>query len=662
MSGCEEYEGTQRGRTYIMSESMSIRGYLQKELSEPTVFELQERARRCRAASVVMTSVAGSGHPGGSLSSLDLYILLLGAANLTPENVNEIDRDRIVVSHGHTSPGVYSALADRGFMDILDVEAHFRQAGSPYQGHVERDVPGVDWGTGNLGQGLAAGVGFALAAKARGKDSHVYVVMGDGEQPKGQIAEARRIASKEKLGNLTVLIDWNDIQISGHLKDVMPVNIRALWEADGWRVLECDGHDYASLYKTIKDGVSDHLPTVLLCKTVMGKGVSFMEATPEYHGKAVSGDNIDRALKELGFDLALYEDALSRRKSPLPEAHPVSFPTISLDLGTPMTYAVGDKMDNRGAFGKALAQVGTLNYKKKEKTPLLAFDCDLAGSVKLDGFAKECPESFIQLGIQEHAAATIVGAASTAGVVPVWADFGVFGVDEVYNQQRLNDVNRAASKTVLTHVGLDVGEDGMTHQCIDYAGLLRNTFHWKLVVPADPNQTDRATRWMLTEPTNVCLAMGRSVLPIITREDGTPFFAGDYVFHYGKLDLLRKGCHGTFLAMGHMVNAALEAREILLKEGIDIQVLHCAAPLALDTKTLIAYVGNNPLVTCEDHHADTGLGSIVAVEFARAGHSVPLKTMGVTRYGDSGASKDVFARMGLTAVDIAREMKKLLNK
>ena len=114
--------------------------------------------------------------------------------------------------------------------------------------------------------------------------------------------------------------------------------------------------------------------------------------------------------------------------------------------------------------------------------------------------------------------------------------------------------------------------------------------------------------------------------------------------------------------MGHMVNAALEAREILLKEGIDIQVLHCAAPLALDTKTLIAYVGNNPLVTCEDHHADTGLGSIVAVEFARAGHSVPLKTMGVTRYGDSGASKDVFARMGLTAVDIAREMKKLLNK
>ena len=178
-----------------MSESISIRGYLQKELSEPTVFELQERARRCRAASVVMTSVAGSGHPGGSLSSLDLYILLLGAANLTPENVNEIDRDRIVVSHGHTSPGVYSALADRGFMDILDVEAHFRQAGSPYQGHVERDVPGVDWGTGNLGQGLAAGVGFALAAKARGKDSHVYVVMGDGEQPKGQIAEARRIAS-----------------------------------------------------------------------------------------------------------------------------------------------------------------------------------------------------------------------------------------------------------------------------------------------------------------------------------------------------------------------------------------------------------------------------------------------------------------------------------
>ena len=644
-----------------MSESVSVRGFQQGELSEQTVFDLQERARRCRAASIVMTSVAGSGHPGGSLSSLDLYILLFGVADLTVEKVNNLDRDRIVVSHGHTSPGVYSALASWGFMDILDVEAHFRQAGSPYQGHVERDVPGVDWGTGNLGQGLSAGVGFALAARARGNGAHIYVVMGDGEQPKGQIAEARRIASKEKLGNLTVLIDWNDIQISGHLKEVMPANIRALWEADGWRVLECDGHDYRSLYKTLKDGVADNLPTVLLCKTVMGKGVSFMEATPEYHGKAVSGENIDRALEELGFGRGLYEEALLRRKSPLPELHPVLLPVISLDLGTPMTYAVGDKMDNRGAFGKALAQVGKLNYKKDGQTPLLAFDCDLSGSVKLDSFAKECPESFIQLGIQEHAAATIAGAASTVGVVPIWADFGVFGIDEVYNQQRLNDVNRAASKTVLTHVGLDVGEDGMTHQCIDYVGLLRNSFNWKLVVPADPNQTDRAVRWMLSEPTNVCLAMGRSVLPVITREDGTPFFAGDYTFGYGKLDLLRSGCQGTFLAMGHTVNLALEAREILLKEGVDIQVLHCATPLALDIETLIGYVGSNPLVTCEDHHADTGLGSIVAVEFARVGHSLPLKTMGVTRYGDSGASKDVFARMGLTAADVAKEMKSLLK-
>lgn len=644
-----------------MDECAAIRGFRCDELSESAVLALRERAGRCRAASVVMTGVAGSGHPGGSLSSLDMYMLLFGVADLTPQNARLLDRDRVVVSHGHTSPGVYSALASWGFFDLAEVEAHFRRAGSPYQGHVERDVPGVDWGTGNLGQGLAAGVGFALAARARGSAAHTYVVMGDGEQPKGQLAEARRVAAKEKLGNLTALIDWNDIQISGHLQEIMPADIRALWEADGWRVLESDGHDYAALYKALKEGVGDAVPTVLLCKTVMGKGVSFMEGTPEYHGKAASGEHLDRALKELGFDRELYEEALRRRKSPLPKSSEIRLPAVSLDLGTPETYAAGDKMDNRGAFGRAIAQVGKLNYKKEGRTPLLAFDCDLAGSVKLDGFAKECPDSFIQLGIQEHAAATIAGAASVAGVVPVWAAFGVFGIDEVYNQQRLNDVNRAALKTVLTHVGLDVGEDGMTHQCIDYVGLLRNTFHWKLVVPADPNQTDRAARWMLCEPANVCLAMGRSILPIVTREDGTPFFAGDYVFDYGKLDIVRGGKNGTILAMGHRVNAALEAREILEKEGLDVQVLHCAAPLALDMDELAALVGNAPLVTCEDHHADTGLGSIVALGFARMGRSVPLKTMGVTRYGDSGAAKDVFARMGLTAADIAQEMKTLLK-
>ncbi|MDO4560062.1 MAG: transketolase [bacterium] len=638
-----------------------IRHFKADGISEAGAAELREAAREARVWAVVATAAAKSGHPAGALSSMDIYMTLLGAANVTPALADSPERDRVVVSHGHTSAGFYAALAEYGFFPAHEMAANFRRAGSPYQGHVERDVPGVDWGTGNLGQGLAAGVGFALAARARGSQSHTWVVMGDGEQVKGQVAEARRIAAKEKLTNLTALVDWNDIQISGRLEEVMPVDIPALWAADGWQVTECDGHDYDALYKAMKAAKEAPVPTVVLCKTTMGKGVSFMENIPDYHGKPAGGEKLEQALKELGSDIAVFNAALAERKGPLPRGRRVAPEKPALELGTPHTYTKEDKKDNRGAFGKALAEVGALNYKKEGATPMLVFDCDLAGSVKVDGFAKACPDNYVEAGIQEHTTATAAGAASAAGVVSVWADFGVFASDEVYNQQRLNDINRASAKTVLTHSGLDVGEDGMTHQCIDYVGLFRNTFGWNVIVPADPNQTDRATRWMLVEPGNICLAMGRSVLPVVTKEDGTPFYGGDYKFRCGAIDLLRDGRDVVILAMGHLAGRAVEAREALAQEGISAKVLHCATPLSMDKDELFALVGDLPLLTCEDHHADTGIGAIAALAFARAGKAVKIKNLGVTRYGLSGSNSDVLADMGLTAAGIAAAVKELLR-
>jgi transketolase len=227
-----------------------------------------------------MVSLADSGHPAGSLSSTEMYLAVYGVADLTPKNCSDVDRDYVSISHGHTSPGAYAALAEWGFFSSMDAVAHFRQCGSPFQGHVERDVPGIDWGSGNLGQGLSAGVGFALAQKARKNGRRTYVLMGDGGQTKGQSAEARRIAVKENLTNLTALVDWNNIQISGTLESVMPADIPALWRADGWNVLECDGHSFRELYAALRLGTSGDRPTVILCRTVMGRGVSFMENTP----------------------------------------------------------------------------------------------------------------------------------------------------------------------------------------------------------------------------------------------------------------------------------------------------------------------------------------------------------------------------------------------
>lgn len=638
-----------------------ILNFKAESISANGIEELKEASREARVWAVVATAAAKSGHPAGALSSMDIYMTLLGAANVTPALADSPERDRIVVSHGHTSAGFYAALAAYGFFPAHEMAANFRRAGSPYQGHVERDVPGVDWGTGNLGQGLAAGVGFALAARARGSQAHSWVVMGDGEQVKGQVAEARRLAAKEKLTNLTVLVDWNDIQISGRLEEVMPVNIPALWAADGWQVVECDGHDYNALYRAMKAAKEASVPTVILCRTTMGKGVSFMENIPDYHGKPAAGEKLEQALKELGSDISLFNAVLEERKGPLPKGRHVAPEKPALALGVPHTYTKEDKKDNRGAFGKALAEVGELNYKKADATPMLVFDCDLAGSVKVDGFAKLCPDNYVEAGIQEHMTATAAGAASAAGVVSVWADFGVFASDEVYNQQRLNDINRAGTKTVLTHSGLDVGEDGMTHQCIDYVGLFRNTFGWNVVVPADPNQTDRATRWMLTEPGNICLAMGRSVLPVVTKEDGSPFYGGDYEFRDGAIDLLREGTDVVILAMGHLAGRAVEAHEALAKEGISAKVLHCATPLTMDKEALFALVGELPLLTCEDHHADTGIGAVAAMAFARAGKAIRIKNLGVTRYGLSGSNSDVLADMGLTAAGIAAGVRELLK-
>lgn len=637
-----------------------LRNFSAMAVSDEQAMALEEISRRCKLDAVMMTGIARSGHPAGSLSSMDIYNMLLATMDMTPANCCEAARDRVVVSHGHTSPGVYASLAAWGFVDRDEVVANFRRAGSPFQGHVEREVPGVDWGTGNLGQGLSAGVGFALANRARGSGARVFVVMGDGEQPKGQNAEARRVAAKEGLHSLTVLIDVNQIQISGRTFEVMPADIAALWRADGWRVLECYGHDYAALYDALKKAVEGELPTVVICHTLMGRGVSFMEDVPDYHGKAASGDLLSSALRELGGDPAEFDRLKVLANGPLPKGREVCVCPVSLDTGAPKVYTAQDKMGNRDAFGAALTDVASRNRGVPGRTPILAFDCDLAGSVKLDGFAKEFPGSFVQTGIQEHATAVIAGAASAAGVVSVWADFGVFGIDEVYNQQRLNDINGASSKTVLTHVGLDVGEDGKTHQCIDYVGLLRNTFGWKILVPADPNQTDRATRWMLGEPGNICLAMGRSVLPVLLKEDGSPFFGENYAYKYGEIDVLRQGSDATILAMGHLAGAAVTASEALASEGVRVQVLHASSPLGIDSEELLSLLGGKPLVTCEDHHVNTGLGSIVAMHVARAGVTLRMKNLGVTRYGESGASNEILARMELDADGVAAAVRSLL--
>jgi len=633
---------------------------LTESLSADDLSTLTARAHESRGHVLTATSAAASGHPGGSMSSLEIYTLLYSLARLRPAEPRWEARDRIVVSHGHTSPGVYASLAAAGYFSAEEFVSHFRQAGSIFEGHVERSVPGIEWSSGNLGQGLSAGVGLALGARLTGADWHTFVAMSDGEQQKGQVGEARRLAAKEKLGNLTAVVDWNHIQISGRTDDVMPVPLVADWEADGWRVLECDGHDLAALQAALSEAVSDELPTVVLAHTVIGKGVSFMEGLAEFHGRGLNADEYPRAMAELGLDSAELDQARARRALPC-TVEPLEHltPALSVNSGTCRTVSAGEKADCRGAWGHALVDLADAN----PTLPVAVLDCDLAVSVKTDGFASAHPEGFLQFGVGEHNAATAGGALSTVpGVLAFWADFGVFGIDEVYNQQRLNDINGAALKLAVTHCGLDVGEDGKTHQCLDYVGALRDFFGWKVIVPADANQTDRAVRAMPGLQGNVALAMGRSKLPVVVGEDGLPLFGSEYEFAYGEIVWAREGDAACVLTMGTLAGAAVAAADALGDEGVAVEVGIVACPLELDDAAM-RYAAEAPLIiTVEDHNVRTGLGASVADWLASNGGEARLVRLGVDGYQSSGASADIFAGLGLDAAGLASTFRREIDR
>ncbi|HPH61327.1 MAG TPA: 1-deoxy-D-xylulose-5-phosphate synthase N-terminal domain-containing protein, partial [Candidatus Syntrophosphaera sp.] len=251
-----------------------------------TIIRLQTQANQARAAILSMTTLAASGHPGGSMSSIDLLLALYNVIRHDPSAPQKPDRDRIVVSNGHISPAVYAALSLNGYHDLDEAVSQFRLAGSKFEGHIEREVAGVEWSSGNLGQGLSAAAGMALASRINKVPYMVWTLMGDGEQQKGQISEARRFAVKYGLNNLAAIVDYNRLQISGNIDAVMPQNIRRNWEADGWKVLEIDGHDFGAIFSALASASEADLPTMILAHTVMGKGVPCMENLAKYHGSA----------------------------------------------------------------------------------------------------------------------------------------------------------------------------------------------------------------------------------------------------------------------------------------------------------------------------------------------------------------------------------------
>lgn len=628
--------------------------FFEKKIDDKVWRELEEIARFCRADIIKMTTIAGSGHPGGSMSSIDIYLTLLYFASITPDNFDKPDRDRIVVSHGHTSPGLYSALARFGFIDPNEMLISFRRINSSFEGHVERNLPGVEWSSGNLGQGLSAGCGFALAAKLKNMNYHTFVVMSDGEQAKGQVAEARRFARKFNLNNLTALIDYNHFQISGKVEDIMPVNIKANYLADGWKVLEISGHNYKEIYQAIKKAFADNSnPYVIICETTIGKGVSFMENNPKYHGQVLTREECSRALNELGVKDDL-DKLLKEKDRKIRSYQKIDIPIPKIETGTPKVYK--EAIDPRMVFGDVLEEIGRINSSDK----IVVFDCDLMDSVRTTKFARLLPNNFFEAGVSEHTTATIAGALSINGFITIWADFGVFAIDEVYNQLRLNDINNTHLKIFATHLGYNVGPDGKTHHCIDYLGLLKNLFGFKVVIPADSNQTDHIVRFVLKQPGNWMIGVGRTKLPVIKGSNGEVFFNENYQFDYGKCDLIRDGDACTIFTMGPMVSRAIEAHNILSEQHIKVKIFNVSAPFSIDKNVIKEGARTGIIVTYEDHIIHSGLGSIIAQIIAEENIKTKFLKIGIRQYGASDEPEVLYQKYLLSAEALVSTIKENL--
>ena len=271
-------------------------------MEQAKIAMLSEKAREIRLGALKGVYHAASGHPGGSLSISDLLAYLyFEEMNIDPKDPKKADRDRFVLSKGHTAPALYAALAARGYFDPAELET-LRHIDSFLQGHPDmKHTPGVDMSSGSLGLGISAACGMAISAKLSNESYRVYTILGDGESEEGQVWEAAMFAAHYKLDNLVAFIDWNGLQIDGKVSDVMnPTPLDAKFAAFGWNVVVIDAHDFEQIEAACKAAREcKGKPTAVICKSIKGKGVSFMENQAGWHGKAPNAEQYEQAVKEL---------------------------------------------------------------------------------------------------------------------------------------------------------------------------------------------------------------------------------------------------------------------------------------------------------------------------------------------------------------------------
>lgn len=640
---------------------------LGKPLSEKYKLFFESFTISCRRSIIKMTSNAQSGHPGGSLSTID-YLSLLYTTIIAQTG------DPVVVSHGHVSPAVYAVLADLGYIDKKKVLKNFRKVGSIFEGHVARQVPGVWYGTGPLGVGVSAATGFALAQKhgylSRDVKSKLpqktFALMGDGEGEEGQIYEMMHFARKYELDNLVLFVDYNKVQLSSSIKDIMPYDIAKHFKAAGWYVLTVDGHNVNQMWQALDKAYKiPGVPTVIIGNTIMGKGVSFMEKEGKqkkstWHGKTLDTDLANQALEEL--DININKEALIKqfqkdvKWKPEKVRNPFFGKKMNIKSGKARIYKADELLDCRTAYGNALLDLALQNDN------IIALTADLSGSVKTSILQAEDPDRVIECGVAEQHMVSCSGGLSLSEMIPFCSTFGAFMTSRAKDQVRVNDLNATNVKMVATHCGLSVGEDGPTHQAIDDSGSVLGFFNTMHFEPADPNQCDKMTRYAATHYGNVYMRMGRHKMYPLTKEDGMLLYDREYTYEYGKCDMARRGGDITIVAIGSVVAEAIKAHDMLKEQGISTTVLIVSSIKKFDL-TLDKVIGEtNRVITVEDHNTFSGLGSQLARYMLEKNiHVDAYEMLGVDTYATSGTWDALYHDAGIDADAIVKRAQGMME-
>ena len=620
---------------------------MSRSIASPALITaLQNKATTLRIESVRATTEAGSGHPSSCCSAADIVAALFFAVmRYDPKNPKHPNNDRFILSKGHAAPLLYAAWAEAGLFDKKDL-IKLRTLASDLEGHPTPRLSFVDVATGSLGQGLAAGAGMALNAKRLDQSSYrTYVLLGDGESVEGSVWEAVELARHYALDNLCAIVDVNRLGQSDPtmLQHDMEA-YRARWAGFGWHAIVVDGHDPAALLAAFDEAArTKGKPTVLLARTFKGKGISFIEDRPGWHGRALKkGEEAQKAIDELTRQLKAdaIEPEIGRPEASLNGAGPVK-------AMAPPSYKPTDSVATREAFGAALAALGEANPR------VVGLDADVKNSTFTETFGKRFPNRFFENFIAEqNMIGTAVGLAA-CDKIPFAATFACF-LTRAYDFIRMAAISHSNIKLMGSHVGVSIGEDGPSQMGLEDLAMMAAQPGMVVLYPSDAVCTHRLVEAAAVHRGPVYIRTGRPKSPILYGNDETFKIGGSQVVRQSLSDRL------TIVAAGVTLFEALEAYDQLKEAGVSVRIIDLYSIVPIDRTTLLdsAQATQSRILTVEDHYEHGGLGD--AVLSAVGSEGIRVHKLAVREIPHSGKPEELVDRFGISARTIVETAKRIL--